>query len=555
MKIIHFVLVAFLFYITISHVSSQSINLINFANGFTRPVDIKNADDSRLFIVEQAGKIRIIDSIGNLYPTPFLDIQTQVSSGGERGLLGLTFHPSYKTNGYFFVNYTDLSGNTRISRFKVSANSDIANPASEQNLFTIYQPFANHNGGNLMFGADGYLYINMGDGGSAGDPGNRAQNKDSLLGKILRIDVNNPNPPYYFSPSTNPFFGAVTGRDEIWALGLRNPWRSSFDKVNGDLWISDVGQNDWEEINFQPANSSGGENYGWCCYEGNTTFNTSVCEIISNYIFPVAVYSHSTSFDCSVTGGYIYRGGQWASLFGYYFYADYCSGIIRSIKSNGSGGWSVNNNVGTFPDYSFSTLGEDRYGELYIASLTNGIYKITGTICKPTAVITHNNTISDTINFCKKTPVILNAIFGEGLTYQWKLNGNIISGAISNSYSADSTGSYTVFVTNQSSCTNTSTAVVLTDTCTNGNYIVDENDKLLKIKIYPNPTIGRVVIECENCSSPIEIYNLMGEKINFTSKNTQQNIYEIDFSTKPKGIYFIRISNLTDIYIKKIVIY
>lgn len=230
-------------------VSAQSINLVPFA--VTIAVDIKHAGDSRLFYLMKGGEIRIIDSVGNVNPTPFLDIQSKLTPStlaqgnppttagkNERGLLGLAFHPDYKNNGYFYLHYTNLVGDINISRFNVTANPDIADPASERILLTIFKPYAMHSAGNMMFGPDGYLYINIGDGGPANEV---SQNKDSLLGKILRIDVNNPNPPYYFSPATNPFYGATPGRDEIWGYGLRNPWRSSFDRITGDLWTADVG--------------------------------------------------------------------------------------------------------------------------------------------------------------------------------------------------------------------------------------------------------------------------------------------------------------------------
>ena len=230
------------------NVHSQVISVDTLITGLNRPVCIQHAGDERLFVIEKPGRIRIYNLVtGTLYPVSFLNIASRIiSSGNEQGLLGLAFDPNYSSNGYFFVDYTNLSGHTVIARYQVSSFPDTAMFNSEQILMTIYQPFTNHNGGNLMFGPDGYLYISMGDGGSGGDPGNRAQNVDSLLGKLLRLDVNNPNPPYYFSPATNPFYGAIPGRDEIWDIGLRNPWRASFDRVTGDLWIGDVGQNAWE---------------------------------------------------------------------------------------------------------------------------------------------------------------------------------------------------------------------------------------------------------------------------------------------------------------------
>jgi glucose/arabinose dehydrogenase len=347
-------------------------NMDLFASGLSNPVSIANAGDSRLFVVEQSGYVRIVDANGQVNPQPFLDIRSRVTSGGERGLLGIAFHPQYKTNGYFYVNYTGDGGATNISRFKVSlANPEMADPQSELKLLTIAQPFANHNGGDLCFGPDGYLYIGMGDGGSSGDPGNRAQNLKEYLGKMLRIDVNQGN--QYAIPATNPFYNSTTTLGEIWALGLRNPWRFSFDRLTGDLWIADVGQNVYEEINFQPANSQGGQNYGWRCYEGNQSYNSSGCPAASALTFPVYTYPHGA--ECSVTGGYVYRGNASSAYYGHYFFADYCSDRIWTLHK-ASNNW-VKEDFGQFAGNSFSTFGEDSKGELYIAGVASGkIYRV-----------------------------------------------------------------------------------------------------------------------------------------------------------------------------------
>ncbi len=358
--------------------SSNGQNLINLtpiATGFDRPVDISNAGDDRLFITEQDGVIKIINASGTVNQTPFLDIDAQVNSGGnERGLLGLTFHPDYANNGYFYVNYIDLGGDTKVSRFSVSTTDpDIADPNSELNLLAINQPFSNHNAGDLEFGPDGYLYIGSGDGGSGGDPGNRSQNRQTLLGKMLRIDVDNGSP--YSIPLDNPFVGDATTLDEIWAIGLRNPWRFSFDGATGDLYIADVGQDDWEEIDFQAANSTGGENYGWRCYEGNATFNTSNCPPASEMTFPIHEYVNSFSSGCSITGGYVYRGTDYPGLQGKYIYADFCTGNFWWLE-NAGGAWT-NTPIGTFTSMNFATFGEDIDGELYVAGLSDGmVYRI-----------------------------------------------------------------------------------------------------------------------------------------------------------------------------------
>ncbi|MDZ7743261.1 MAG: PQQ-dependent sugar dehydrogenase [Bacteroidota bacterium] len=347
----------------------------DFATGFDQPLGIVHAGDSRLFVVEQSGYIRILEEDGNVLPDPFLNISERVKSGGEQGLLGLAFHPDYTTNGYFYVNYTDHDNNTHIARFSVSeTNPDQADASSEFNILTLDQPYANHNGGNIAFGPDGYLYIGTGDGGSGGDPGNRAQDSLNLLGKMLRIDINNGDP--YTIPEDNPFISVSGVREEIWAFGLRNPWRYSFDSQTGDLWIADVGQNQYEEVNLQPAASPGGENYGWRCYEGNHAYNTSGCASSSVYTFPVHEYSHDATGGCSVTGGYVYRGGEFPAMQGYYFFSDYCNDKIWSLHEL-SGEWVVTQH-GQYSGNNFSTFGEAANGKLYVAGLSSGtIYEIT----------------------------------------------------------------------------------------------------------------------------------------------------------------------------------
>ncbi|MDP5027802.1 MAG: PQQ-dependent sugar dehydrogenase, partial [Flavobacterium sp.] len=301
---------------------AQTIALQSFATGLTSPVEITHAGDSRLFVVEQSGKIKIINANGTVNTTPFLNLTSLISTGGERGLLGLAFHPNYATNGYFFVNYTNTSGNTVIARYSVSSgNSNIANTTGTI-LMTITQPYSNHNGGSIKFGPDGYLYIGMGDGGSGGDPGNRAQNINENLGKMLRIDVNSTIAPYYTNPATNPYVG-VAGNDEIWAIGLRNPWKFSFNRLNGDLWIADVGQGSVEEIDKVVNPLTAGLNFGWRCYEGNSTYNSTGCAPASTMTFPFTQYARSGGA-CSVTGGYFYTGSMYPNFQNKYFFTDYC---------------------------------------------------------------------------------------------------------------------------------------------------------------------------------------------------------------------------------------
>lgn len=350
---------------------SQSFNLEEFATGFTSPVEITNANDNRLFVVQQNGIIKIIQSNGTVNAADFLNISTKVLFGGERGLLGLAFHPQYSTNGYFFVYYNNTAGNIVVARYSVSTtNTNVADPNSEKIILNIPKPFDNHNGGSIHFAPDGNLWIVTGDGGSGGDPNNNSQNKNSLLGKMLRIDINSTGP--YNIPAGNPFIG-VDGADEVWSYGLRNAWKFSFDLTTGNAMIADVGQGAIEEINRMPITQAG-INYGWRCYEGNNTYNTTGCAASTTMTFPVAVYDHSGG-KCSITGGYVYRGTQYPSLQGKYFFADYCSRQIGVMESNNAITWST-----AFAGNNFSSFGEDNLKNLYVASVSNGkIFKITTT--------------------------------------------------------------------------------------------------------------------------------------------------------------------------------
>lgn len=433
-----------------------SLNL--FTPGLVDPVDIKNCGDERLFIVEQQGYIYIFDTAGGSLSTPFLNIVSRTKSGSEQGLLGLAFPKDFKENGYFYVNYTSQpAGKTTISRFRVTPlDSNIADPNSEEILLQIYQPYSNHNGGHLAFGPDGYLYIGTGDGGSGGDPGNRAQNPDSLLGKILRLEVD-PAFPGYKIPATNPYVcNPNPGRQEIWAVGMRNPWRWSFDRCNGDLWIGDVGQNVVEEIDYQPAYTPGGRNYGWRCYEGTSSYDLSGgCGPSTNYVSPVSTYTHS--FGCSVTGGYIYRGARYNDMFGKYFFTDYCTPTMYTLESDGMGGFTKTT-LGTLTGSSYSAFGEDMWGELYIASLSSGnIYKFQSMDCVPVASINCN---LDTVKDCGYGFSKLSVPAGRDYGYTWYYNGALMS-EDSSELIATLPGTYKVEVSNPSTgCANTDSVEV-----------------------------------------------------------------------------------------------
>jgi glucose/arabinose dehydrogenase len=347
--------------------------VVSGLNGITA---IANAGDDRLFVTEQPGRIRIVRN-GVLAPAPFLDIQSLVRSGGEQGLLGLAFHPRYAQNGLFFVFYTNLQGTDIIARYHVSADPDLADPASGRILLSIPEPFENHNGGALVFGPDGYLYIGVGDGGAGGDPNCFAQKTDTLLGKILRLDVdtNADAPPFYSIPPSNPFRGASPMPDEVWAYGLRNPWRITFDRRLGDLYIGDVGQGAREEIDVQPAGSPGGQNYGWKIMEGTLCFSRESCTASTPacdapaLTRPVLEYGHGA--ECSVTGGYVSRSPSLPHAYGAYFFGDFCSGRLWTAER---GTWQVRSVVSRVSN--LSTFGEDKNGELYAASLNGTLYRL-----------------------------------------------------------------------------------------------------------------------------------------------------------------------------------
>ena len=367
--------------VTTAAPTDAKIRLSLRASGLSKPVFVTSARDAtgRLFIVEQTGRIRIWKD-NQLYSTPFLSIGSQVSKGGEQGLLGLAFHPSFKTNRKLYVNFTDLNGATVIREYKVSStNPNVVATSTARTILKISQPYANHNGGSLAFGPDGYLYIGMGDGGSGGDPGNRAQNKDSLLGKMLRINVNSTtSTTNYTTPTSNPYYG-VAGRNEIWQIGLRNPWKFSFDRANGNIWIADVGQGTWEEIDRGLKTSSGaarGANWGWKVMEGMHCYSPSTgCNTTGKW-WPLLEYNHDGG-RCSVTGGYVYRGTKIPALVGGYVFADYCSGEIWVINSSAARPAPKTRLLDT--DMTISSFGEGGSNELYVLDHGGGrLYAILG---------------------------------------------------------------------------------------------------------------------------------------------------------------------------------
>ena len=354
---------------------TESVRLQEVASGLDFPLFLTAppGDQTRLFIVEKTGRIRIVKN-GALLPTPFLDLSSQVSNGSEQGLLGLAFHPQYASNGRFVVHYTNPSGDTRVTVYSVSGNPDVADPAGGQVILAVDQPFSNHNGGMVAFGPDGMLYIGLGDGGSGGDPQGNGQNRNTLLGKLLRLSLSGTG--QVSIPADNPFVGQAGMRGEIWSYGLRNPWRFSFDRQTGDLYIADVGQNAREEVNASTAAAQLGRglNYGWKVMEGAACYSPQTSCNRSGLTLPVLDYDHSQG--CSVTGGYVYRGTAIPALQGHYFYADYCQGWVRSFRL--SGGAATGQQVWTTlePGGQIPSFGEDARGELYVMVASGRVFRI-----------------------------------------------------------------------------------------------------------------------------------------------------------------------------------
>ncbi len=590
--------------------AQPEISLETFSTGLIQPTNIENMGDGRLFVTEQRGVIKVISAEGVVSSTPFLDIRSNVNSAAnERGLLGLAFHPNYEENGYFFVNYSNSSGDTRISRFSVMpGDSSQADPNSEVILLEIDQPYSNHNGGCIKFGPDGYLYIGMGDGGSGGDPQGNGQNTQVLLAKLLRIDVNNGSP--YGIPEDNPFVGDDSVRDEIWAIGVRNPWRFSFDRQTGDLWIADVGQNQWEEIDFQEAGSAGGENYGWNCYEGFEHYDINSCSG-GPFTSPIHTYDHNfSSGGCSVTGGYVYRGLENPGLVGRYFFTDFCTGLIWTLSPDNDGGWNFELiHEGGSNDYS--TFGENSDGELFVAGLISGkIYKIVeectslsieGTVIDescdgaadgqinlelqgtPPLNISWSNgattdtltgliagqysvTITDASN-CQKfssfdlqnnTSEAPDLQVGEDFvsvddifsSYQWYLNGDILADSTNAILYFTQSGNYMVEVTNEFGCPVFSNSV---DVIVEQSYY-PEGD--ISVNIIPNPTTDdiRITVTNEELNiASIQIIDIRGRLIQrFDEEINKRLKAAISVKGLTSGLYFVVFNTNKGSFTKKL---
>jgi len=514
------------------------VTLELFKDGFSSPIDMAHAGDERLFVVEQGGSIKIIAADGTIQNQPFLNINSRISSsGGEQGLLGLAFHPDYINNRFFYVNYTAGSLTTRISRFTTSAdNPDEADPDSEVIILEFNQPFNNHNGGDIAFGPDGFLYIGTGDGGSGGDPQGNSQNRQSLLGKMLRIDVTT-NTDAYTIPSDNPFVNDDETLDEIWALGLRNPWRYSFDQLTGDLWNGDVGQSAREEINFQAGNSAGGENYGWNCREGIIPYINpgSACNVASGFVEPAFDYTQGGGNGCSVTGGFVYRGCAYPELYGNYVFADFCSGRFWTTVGNPADGFSTDEALDS--GLSISAFGEDINNELYAINYGGQIYRVQSGTPLMVVVVNNANILSASTN-------------GIVASYQWNLNGTPINGANMIDYTPTETGDYSVTLATTPGCSITSESVNVVVTG------IETLEGLTVFDIYPSPfkaTLSFNVTLEQSSKTRVSLLSQSGKVIQEKEWNGATTIQEQwDTQDLTAGVYLIKLETEKGSMMKKV---
>jgi len=596
MKFFYLLSIAMLVHFSASAQVKPKLGLTIFSSSYTDALAVRNDGvNPWLYIVQRNGNIFIADSTGAKLPSPFLNISGRVLAGGERGLLGLAFDPDFATNRRFYVNYTRTGdGATVISSFKAVEGSPLtADASSEKILMTINQPFANHNGGDILFGKDGYLYIAMGDGGGAGDPGNRSQNRNDFHGKLLRIQIDSDST--YAIPSDNPFVDSANARPEIWALGLRNPWRISFDRLTDDLWIADVGQSAREEVNFSPAPRVGGLNYGWRCFEGELPYNTNGCGAYASYEPPIFTYNRTATGGRSITGGYVYRGTDHPDLYGYYVCADYLSRNFWMLKPNEEGlevipQLDVLNGVVSF--------GEDIFGELYLASFNGNIYKV-GSLCsnfeiesitvedatceasadgsisvqmsggvepyvytwsggQTTNAIsevsagTYSLTVTDAN--CKIDSVIVigsgvvtvpeisrsgDTLFASGDpgSFQWLLNGNIIPDANEDFYLPTESGIYTVQWFNDVGCTEESEPF---------DFVTSDvmSASARPLALYPNPVDSRLYFDMANLgaeSFTLQVFDVAGklldQRVGFIPSAG------LDVSSFKNGLYLVTLTD------------
>ncbi|MBL0035877.1 MAG: PQQ-dependent sugar dehydrogenase [Flavobacteriales bacterium] len=522
------IVAAFLSVMGLQAQNPLQLKLNNWATGLADAVGVAHCGDSRLFVVQQAGIIRVVTDSMTVLPTPFLNITSTVYDvGNEQGLLGLAFDPDHANNGFFYVHYTGGTGNgiSTIARYTVSADSNVADVGSAVILYTWPQPFPNHNGGDIHFGPDGHLYIALGDGGSAGDPQGNAQDPTDPLGNLLRIHPEADST--YSIPADNPWANA--GGDtlpEIWASGLRNPFRFGFDQLTGDLWIGDVGQNDWEEVDYWPAGSTNMPNFGWRCYEGNATFNTSGCQGAANYVFPVAVHSNVANGGtwCSSIGGRVYRGTEYPRMYGRYFYTDYCAGHFWSLRPNGLGGW-IDEDVLNTGTAGFSSVTEGYDGSLYTTNVSFGtVQKIVDKCPMPAPSVT-----SDGFELSSTT----------ANSYQWYWNGAAVPGATGQTYVPANAGDYYVVGQFTGGCS------LISDTLT---FIATGlgEQAAEHLQVFPQPAKDQVVLQRsteDQVAGMVRMVDEVGREVLNTRWSAGATQLALNVERVPNGTYVVLVEN------------
>ncbi|MBY5958106.1 PQQ-dependent sugar dehydrogenase [Membranicola marinus] len=536
----HEILIAFSFVLFgCSPAGSQTnIELTPWGESHNQPIDMAPWVNDDFILIEKAGKVKTIDEEGNQL-NMILDIKDHIANaGGERGLLGIALHPAYPDTPYIYLNHTDENNSTAVVRYEFFPESDEIDPKTRKVLLTVDQPYGNHNGGCIRFGPDGYLYIGMGDGGSAGDPENRAQNLTSLLGKMLRIDVDKGNP--YAIPENNPFKNVDNAQPEIWSWGWRNPWRFSFDRENGDMWVGDVGQNAVEEISYEAADAEGGLNYGWRCYEGDQRYNTDDdCD--GSYVDPVITRKHTTG-DRSITGGYRYRGPV-DGMENRYFFADYVSGNVYMAVLKDSESAVVKSLETIDKKNSIASFAQDKEGNLFAISLSGQIYKIFLNCEISTPEFTQQSTDGDSI-----------ALQADSTyeKYIWHYHADSDDKAL---FKAIDTTESPIFFSHQNG--NYYVTVVDQDGCQAGSEILSvmltatEAVDFYNIKVYPNPASDHLTIETEESltNAIIEIRNSTGQLIRKMKSSLPGSV---SLRNIPTGMYFLKFLVGQKTYVTKI---
>jgi glucose/arabinose dehydrogenase len=547
-----------------SHVSGQPLLSYNpvVSSGLSSPVDIANAGDgsNRIFVVQRGGTIRIYNGTSFAFIGTFLTMSGNFTTGGERGLLSIAFHPDYENNRYFFVYYTNGAGGVNVDRFQTQlSNPNAADFSTRTTIMSFTKPvlYSNHNGGDLNFGPDGNLYFALGDSGSGGDPGNLAQNGNSYWGKMIRINVDNfTTPPYYTVPADNPYISDPNVLDEIWCIGLRNPWRWSFDRQTGDMWIADVGQDSREEVNYQPASNTGAKNYGWRCYEGSAAYNTTGCQPQSSYVQPIFDYPHNnTTGGFSITGGFVYRGTEFSFLNGYYICADYVSGNTWLIRQNGSTG-TFTSTIQTGLPANIGSFGEAENGDMYTATLGGTLYKVNATAPIPVTLLSiaaQNNNGNVLVTW--QTSFEQNTSRFE---VEYSTNGNNWQKAGSVNASGLSSGSSYSYL--HSFATSNRVLYRLKVIDNNGNYtysaiVILHNRASKKVFVYPTLVQDNILrIALEQPFASLQLIDANGRQVYHTSISGRTGTLQLNLPALATGVYTVVVKNAQEVMLQKVVI-